>query len=82
MVLNQSLSEAETLVAKGTTVEALTAAIRDKIKSEPRATLRAVDIVAAETLSPVSGPVTEKIAIMLSAEFGSVLLIDQREIAP
>ncbi len=82
VVLNQSLTEAEALVAGGTTVEALGQAIRDRIKSEPRATLRAVDIVAAETLSPVSGPVTGKIAIMLSAEFGSVLLIDQREIAP
>lgn len=81
-VLNQSLTEAEALVAAGTTVETLAAAIRDRIKSEPRATLRAVDIVAAETLSPVSGPVTGTIAIMLSAEFGSVLLIDQREIAP
>ncbi len=82
VVLNRSLSEAERLVAGGTTVEALGDAIRAVIRSEPRATLRAVDIVAAETLTPVSGPVTGKIAIMLSAEFGSVLLIDQREIAP
>jgi len=82
IVLNQSLTEAEALVAAGTTVDTLAAAIRDRIKSEPRATLRAVDIVAAETLSPVTGLVTGKIAIMLSAEFGSVLLIDQREIAP
>ena len=82
VVLNQSLSKAEALVAAGTTVEALGDAIRAVIKAEPRAILRAVDIVAAETLEPVSGPVTEKIAIMLSAEFGGVLLIDQREIDP
>lgn len=82
VVLNQSLSEAEAMVAQGTTVEDLGNAIRARIKGEPRAVLRAVDIVAAETLTPVTGPVTEKIAIMLSAEFGSVLLIDQREIAP
>ncbi|MCV6591731.1 MAG: pantoate--beta-alanine ligase [Silicimonas sp.] len=82
VILSQSLDTAETLVAQGTTIEALGAAIRTRIKSEPRATLRAVDIVAAETLAPVSGPVTEKIAIMLSAEFGSVLLLDQREISP
>lgn len=81
-VLNQSLTEAESLVSVGTTVEALGATMRDRIKSEPRAVLRAVDIVAAETLLPVAGPVKEKIAILLSAEFGSVLLIDQREIAP
>ncbi|MGR3513965.1 MAG: pantoate--beta-alanine ligase [Paracoccaceae bacterium] len=82
VVLNQSLTEAEERVARGTTVEDLAAAIRDRIKSEPRATLRAVDIVAAETLSSVTGPVAETLAIMLSVEFGSVLLIDQREIAP
>ena len=72
VVLNQSLAQAE----------ALGDAIRATIKAEPRAILRAVDIVAAESLTPVSGPVTEKIAIMLSAEFGGVLLIDQREITP
>ncbi|MEO1536683.1 MAG: pantoate--beta-alanine ligase [Pseudomonadota bacterium] len=82
VVLNRSLNEAEALVAAGTTVEALGNAIRATIKAEPRAILRAVDIVAAETLEPVTGPVTERIAIMLSAEFGSVLLIDQREITP
>lgn len=82
VVLNRCLTEAEAMVAAGTTVEAVGEAIRAMIRAEPRATLRAVDIVAAETLDPVSGPVTAKIAIMLSAEFGSVLLIDQREIAP
>jgi pantoate--beta-alanine ligase len=82
VVLNRSLTEAEAIVAAGTTVEALGEAIRATIKAEPRAILRAVDIVAAESLEPVSGPVTEKIAIMLSAEFGGVLLIDQREIEP
>ena len=68
--------------ATGATVEDIRATIRARIKSEPRAILRAVDIVAAGTLAPVSGPVTETIAIMLSAEFGGVLLIDQREISP
>lgn len=82
VVLNQSLTLAETLVAGGTTVEDLAAAIRACIKAQSRATLRAVDIVAAETLRPLTGPVTEKIAIMLSAEFGGILLIDQREISP
>ena len=82
LVLNRSLTEAEALVASGTTVEALGDAIRATIKAEPRAILRAVDIVAAETLEPVSGPVNEKLAIMLSAEFGGVLLIDQREVTP
>ncbi len=82
VVLNRSLTAAEALVAGKTTVEALGEAIRAEIKAEPRAILRAVDIVAAESLEPISGPVAEKIAVMISAEFGGVLLIDQREISP
>lgn len=82
VILNQSLDEAEKLATKGATIEDLRDAIRDMIRSEPRGILRAVDIVEAETLDPVSGPIDRKIAIMISAEFGSVLLIDQREIDP
>ena len=82
VVLNAALSEAASLAANGATVEELGAAIRTRIKSEPRAILRAVDIVEAESLNPVTGPVDRKIAILLSAEFGGVLLIDQREISP
>lgn len=82
LVLNAALTEAAALAAKGATVEELGTAIRTRIKAEPRATLRAVDIVEARSLKPVTGPIDRTIAIMLSAEFGSVLLIDQREIAP
>ena len=81
-VLHAALTEAEALVAAGTDIETLRSAIRDRIKSEPRATLRAIDIVTPATFQPASGPVTGPIGIMLSAEFGSVLLIDQREITP
>ena len=35
--------------------------------------------MAAETLAAVSGPLKGPVAVLLSAEFGSVLLIDQRE---
>ena len=82
VVLSQSLDMAERLAAEGATVEMMRIAIRDAIRAVPRATLRAVDIVAAETLESVGGPITDKIAIMISAEFGSILLIDQREITP
>lgn len=82
VVLNMALNDADALAAKGTSVEDIKTAIRVRIKGEPRATLRAIDIVEAETLLPVSGPIDRKIAILLSAEFGSVLLIDQREVSP
>ncbi|MGC1495694.1 MAG: pantoate--beta-alanine ligase [Sulfitobacter sp.] len=82
VILNQALDEAEQLVKIGISVEDLGVAIRTRIKTEPRAILRAVDIVEAQTLAPASGAIERTLAIMLSAEFGSVLLIDQREVSP
>ena len=81
-VLYQSLKAAEAAAAKGTTVEEMWSVIADLITAEPRATLKAVDIVEAESLSPVSGPLKGPTAIMVSAEFGGVLLIDQHVVTP
>jgi len=82
--LNAALARAEALAATGADIEALRAVIRDTITAEPRARLKAIDIVEALTLAPVSGVPTGDIGIMISAEFGpddnAVLLIDQREI--
>lgn len=79
VVLNKALDLAGTEIAKGVSAEALGETLRAFIKAEPRATLRGLDIVAAETLERVSGPLSGSIAVLLSAEFGSILLIDQRE---
>lgn len=79
IVLNKALELAGTEIAKGTTAQDLADKIRSYIKAEPRAILRGLDIVAANTLEALSGPLTGTIAVLLSAEFGSVLLIDQRE---
>jgi len=81
-VLAASLSRAEALVREGATVEAVREGIAAVIAAEPRATLRGLDIVWANTFMPAEGPVARTIGIMLSAEFGGILLIDQREIAP
>ena len=81
-VLNRALDEAEALAARGADVETLREAIRARVRAEPRATLRAVDIVWADSFAAASGPLDRTVGIMLSAEFGSVLLLDQREIAP
>lgn len=82
LVLSRALDAAETTAASGTTIEALRTLISDTINAEPRATLRGLDIVGAEDLSDLSGPLTTPAAIMLSAEFGGILLIDQRVITP
>lgn len=81
-VLSRALTAAEAVAARGGTVDAMAEAIRDTVAAEPRATLRGLDIAAARSLAPVSGPLAAPVAIMISAEFGGILLIDQREIHP
>ena len=81
-ILNASLGAAEQLVRAGATVEEVADTIRRVIATQPRARLRGLDIVNADTFEPAHGPVNETIGIMISAEFGEILLIDQREVAP
>lgn len=82
VVLSQALDLATQLVREGTTIEALSAAVRNKIEAERRASDVAIDIVAAETLAPLVGPIATPVALMISAQFGDVLLIDQRVATP
>ena len=85
-VLNRALDAAEAASRDRPTVEALKTMIADLIAAEPRARLRGCDIVWADTFEEATGPLTRPAGIMISAEFGppdtTVLLIDQREIAP
>ena len=82
LVLSQSLARAEEAAATGTTIEDLRELIASTINAEPRASLRGLDIVGATDLSEIAGPLTSPAAIMLSAEFGGVLLLDQRVVSP
>ncbi len=81
-ILIAALTAAEVLIEGGATVEAATDAIKATVGTEPRATLRAVDIVDAATFQPASGKPTAPVGIIISAEFGDVLLIDQKEVTP
>ena len=76
VVLNAALDLGESMARQGATVAQISAAIRTKITAEPRATLKAVDIVDPVTF----GPPTRDLGIMISAQFGDILLIDQREV--
>ena len=55
-------------------------AIANTIQAEPRATLTGLDTVSAQSLENLFGPVTEPVAVMISVQFGDILLIDQRVI--
>lgn len=82
LVLSRSLNAADQAAAEGTTIEALYDLIKTIITSEPRATLRGLDIVAADDLTEITGPLTTCAAIMISVEFGGILLLDQRVVSP
>lgn len=82
VVLNRALDLAEKMVTDGTTIDALSASVRDMIVSERRASNVAIDIAAAETLARIFGPIATPVALMISAQFGDVLLIDQRVATP
>jgi pantoate--beta-alanine ligase len=81
LVLSRSLQAAQT-ATQATTAEALRSLIEGLITAEPRATLKGLDITHPETLEPLSGPLKGPAAIMLSAEFGEILLLDQKVVTP
>ncbi len=81
-VLNTALDAAASIAAKDATVEEMAEAIRRVIGNEQRATLQGLDIVDPATFEVASGRPTATVGIMISVQFGDVLLIDQREIAP
>ncbi|WP_380053722.1 pantoate--beta-alanine ligase [Falsihalocynthiibacter sp. SS001] len=82
VILCQALDAAEKTVHNGTTVSDLAKSIRATIATEPRGTLEGLDIVAAESLAPLDGPINGPTAIMISVKFGDILLIDQRVVTP
>ena len=81
-ILNRALVQAEAIIGAGGTVEEAVASIRAVIGTEALADLQAVDVVDALTFRPITGKPDTKIGVMISALFGEVLLIDQREITP
>lgn len=81
-ILNQALSRAQSAVQHGTTVETLAKSLRETIATEPRGLLEGLDIVADETLAPITGPITGPTALMISVQFGDILLIDQTVATP
>ena len=81
-ILIAALTAAEVLIEDGATVEDAASIITATVATEPLATLKAVDIVDAATFQPATGKPTAPVGIMISAEFGDVLLIDQEEVTP
>jgi pantoate--beta-alanine ligase len=81
-VLSRALARGHELALSGLTAEAVGAAVLDRISAEPRAREPRVDVVDGATFEPLRGPLRGRAGIMVSARFGDVLLIDQREVEP
>lgn len=80
--LSKALDAAQDLADFRLPIDRIDQIVRSTINREPRARLRAVDIVQPDTLDPATGLLTGPVVIMVSAEFSGLLLIDQRDIAP
>lgn len=81
-ILIAALTAAEVMIQGGATVEAAHDIIAATIATEPLATLGAIDIVDPATFAPATGTPSGPVGIMISAEFGEVMLIDQKEVTP
>lgn len=79
-ILNMALSKAEQQLKSGANIEIAITIITNTIKTEPLAKLQAIDVVNVGTFQLATGKPTGTICIMLSVQFGEVLLIDQKEI--
>ncbi|WP_323784639.1 pantoate--beta-alanine ligase [Thalassovita sp.] len=83
VVLSRSLDAAAARAGDpGVSVDDIRDVIANTIATEPRARLRGLDTVAADTLDYLHGPINEPLAIMISVQFSDILLIDQRVIQP
>ncbi|PYC46544.1 pantoate--beta-alanine ligase [Litorivita pollutaquae] len=82
VVLSRALDAAEAVATTGGTVESIRAVIQDTIDAEPRATLTGLDTVHHSDLTEMSGSLGAPLAVMISAQFSDILLIDQRVIQP
>jgi pantoate--beta-alanine ligase len=82
VVLSRALDHAQGVAPQHPDASDLHNQIAGLIAAEPLATLEGCDIVAADTLTPVTGQISAPTAILLSVQVGPVLLIDQRVISP
>ena len=80
--LSRSLTVAKELAKSAPAISALEAAVRQSLAEAPSGKVESVDIRDAETLEELSGMLDRPAVVLLAVRFGTVLLIDQRVIAP
>ncbi|UWQ18966.1 pantoate--beta-alanine ligase [Jannaschia sp. M317] len=80
-VLNQALRDAAEVLRSGGDVPTAEAAVRARIAAEPLATLAGFDVVEAGDFTPVATRAGGVLGMMISAQLGDVLLLDQMEVS-
>ncbi|MEM8701791.1 MAG: pantoate--beta-alanine ligase [Pseudomonadota bacterium] len=82
VVLNDALGKAALMAKTHASIEDLETAVRSRLESSPSATVESVDIRDAATLEALSGTLDRPAVILLAVRYDTVLLIDQRVVAP
>ncbi|WFE89544.1 pantoate--beta-alanine ligase [Roseibium porphyridii] len=82
LALSNSLDLAEGLAKSAPDIAVLEKTIRQELSKAPSAEIRSVDIRDAETLAELEGRVDRPAVVLLAVRFDTVLLIDQRVVAP
>lgn len=82
VALSRALTAAEERARSGADIAALEDTVRTVLAEAPDGRVESVDIRDAETLAELSGPLERPAVVLLAVRFGTVLLIDQRVIAP
>ena len=82
VMLSRSLARAQEHARTGPAIAELETVVRSALAEAPSAEIKSVDIRDAETLAELSGPLDRPAVVLLAVRFGTVLLIDQRVIAP
>jgi len=78
-VLHRALLAGGNVIAGGGSVADARNAITATVAAQPRATGLHLDLVDPATFAPLTGSATGPVGVMISAQFGDVLLIDQME---
>ncbi|WP_179379044.1 pantoate--beta-alanine ligase [Jannaschia marina] len=79
-VLRAALRAAAAALHRGGTVAAAREAVHACVEAEPLARLEGFDVVDRASFAPVSGVPGGPVGMMISAEVGGVLLLDQMEV--
>lgn len=83
VVLHHALVAAQHLATEGATASEIVAAASQRINACPEAELKSVDLRCAVTLEVLpAGPLTQAAVLLLAAQFGPVLLIDNAVLRP